>query len=106
MNLTQARAALAAFGRSSEKVPEPHHAGLAHVMFDGPWTAAGPRVQYRYSHWIAYRRILGSVAAYDVNAGEAGAWLAMFEWERDVLRLLLPKRGTGYHVNAWLELVR
>jgi hypothetical protein len=104
MNLTQARAALAGFGRSTAKVQEPRRAGLAHVMFDGPWTAAGPRVQYRYSHWIAYRRVVGVVTVYDVNAGEAGAWLPMPEWGRDVLPLLLPKQGTGYHVNAWLEL--
>lgn len=105
MNLTQARAALARFGTTTEKVEVVRVGGIAHVMFDGPWTAAGPRVQYRYSHWIAYRMAFGALIVYDVNAGSAGGWSTALEWERDVLPILMPSKGTGYHVNAWLEVL-
>jgi hypothetical protein len=103
MNPTELQAALYRLGLDALKKAMPVRSGVAHVLFDGPWSAAGPRVAYRYSHCIAYRRVSGSLMVYDCNAGEAGGWLSLPEWEQEVLPLLLPKRGTGYHVNAWLE---
>lgn len=104
MNLTEARGAVERFGRRLDKVKAPVTAGVAHVMWDDPWTTAGPRVAYRYSHWITYRKVGEALAFYDVNSGEAGGWSTLVEWERDVRPMLLPRRGTGWHINAYLEL--
>lgn len=107
MNLTQARTALIWLGRSLVALNEPETAGLAHVFWLGPWSAAGPRVQYTKSHWIAYRSVAGTLFVYDVNAGDEdtdGGWLPLSRWETEVMPRLLPKKGTSYRINRWLEL--
>ncbi len=109
MNPTEVRAALEALGWHSRKAKGAERAGCAHIMFDGPWSNV-VRAAYAHSHWIAYRWV-GSLPAlrhFDANANyygseEPGAWLDPFAWEREVLPLLMPKKGTGHHVNAWIE---
>lgn len=80
--------------------------GCAHVFFDGPWSAGGARARYAHSHWVAYfrERPGAPFAFYDCNVGPAGGWCMREIWEAQILPTIMPVRGTGYSVNAWIEI--
>lgn len=106
MNLTEMRAAMTLLALNPRRATAPVRAGCAHVMFDGPWSSVA-RAAYRHSHWIAYTVVdldgEPRTFAYDVNLGDGGGWTGLREWEAAVLPELMPRSGTGYHVNAYLE---
>jgi hypothetical protein len=106
MNPTHVEEALRNMGFSCEKVKEPITAGMAHVQWSGSWEKAGPRVAYKYTHWIAYHRLEGIFWVYDINTFEAGGWLPIEEWEETVVPELLPKKATGHHIRLWIEAER
>lgn len=71
---------------------------LVRIQFTGPWTQPGvnPKAAYCYTHWIATFRDDhpargGTEYVFDVNCGV----VAMEGWCRDLVPLLIPRRGDG-----------
>jgi hypothetical protein len=106
-NPTHVKKVLSSLSVYCENRPRWDIKGLAHVQFEGDWEKAGPRVAYRYSHWIAYRWSRIGYLAYDVNYGEQGegGWCRYSFWSDHVAPQLYPKRCTGHRVRQFIEVL-
>ncbi|RKH93640.1 hypothetical protein [Corallococcus sp. AB038B] len=83
--------------------------GLTFVQFRGTWDTAPERAQCRHTHWVDLKRVGLALAVYDVNAGDAGAWLPSDEWKAQVLAPLMAGRqgASGlWRIRVTLDVMR
>jgi hypothetical protein len=80
----------------------PRH-GLVRIQWGGPWLSPGvsPRAAYRYTHWVASKRISLVTWVFDVNGG----WLTFDDWSSGIVPMLIAsiKRadGTWTPTHCW-----
>lgn len=80
--------------------------GVAFLQFSGGWwDAKPPRVQYKFTHWIAVScdRDTKERHVYDANADHMGGWIPHDEWLAHVMPRIASRHGaTGCWVrSAW-----
>lgn len=106
-NPTMMKDALAYFGKSfkSDLLDVPGMCSsfamsLVRIQWTGPWTdpGANPRWAYGHTHWIAAWRDGKRDMVFDCNGGV----MELFKWVRDIVPILLPKRGLDWKpTHVW-----
>ena len=89
--------------------------GLARIQWEGSWLKPGvnPRAAYRYTHWVGVELLSEQVslsgdrdvAVWDINAlqDRRDGWLELDVWRDSLVPMILPKRGTGWHITHAIE---